>query len=61
MALSETDLLGDMERSRAGRSFRAFFLIAGIVLLVVEGLFADRLLKGASPTKELATARAEYV
>jgi len=59
VAHSDMDLLGDIERTRTGRSFWPFFMMAGLALLVIEGLFADRLLRGASPAKQSASASAQ--
>ncbi|NQU20964.1 MAG: DEAD/DEAH box helicase [Candidatus Nealsonbacteria bacterium] len=56
VAQSEPDLLDAIEQARTGRSFWLSFMIAGLVLLVVESLFADRLLKNPSPAKESASA-----
>ena len=49
VASSDTDLLSVIEQTRTGRSFWPFFMIAGLMFLVIEGLFADRLLKSQSP------------
>jgi len=46
---SDTDLLSVIEQTRTGRSFWLFFMIAGLMFLIIEGLFADRLLKSPSP------------
>lgn len=59
VAHSDTDLLSDMERTRTGRSFWPLFMLAGLALLVIEGLFADRLLKSASPAKQSASPSAQ--
>ncbi len=56
VAHSEMDLRYAIEQARAGRSFWLSFMIAGLTLLVVESLFADRLLKNPSPAKEPAPA-----
>ena len=54
VANSDVALLDDIERTRTGRSFWPLFLIAGLVLLLAESLFADRLLKSPSPASESA-------
>jgi len=51
VAHSDVDLLGDIERNRTGRSFWFFFLIAGLVILVIESLLADRLFYNPSPAQ----------
>jgi hypothetical protein len=56
VAHSEPDLIDAVEQARTGRSFWLSFMIAGLVLLVVESLFADRLLKNPSPAKTSASA-----
>jgi uncharacterized membrane protein len=40
---SDTDLLNEIEQARPARSYWPFFMLAGLVILVVESLFADRL------------------
>jgi len=59
----DTDLLGVIEQTRTGRSFWAIFMLAGLMFFVVEGLFADRLLKRPSPAHATAStvARTEDV
>ncbi len=42
---SDTDLVGQIEQSRTARSYWPFFMVAGLAILVVEGLLADRLLR----------------
>jgi len=54
VAHSDTDLLGVIEQTRTGRSFWPLFMIAALVALVIEGLFADRLCKRLSPERESA-------
>jgi hypothetical protein len=56
VAHSEPDLIDAVEQARTGRSLWLSFMIAGLVLLVVESLFADRLRKNPSPAKESASA-----
>ncbi len=43
LANSEAELAAAIETSRTGRSSWRFFMIVGLVLLLVESLFADRL------------------
>jgi len=54
----DTDLLGVIEQTRTGRSFWPFFMVAGLMLLLIEGLFADRLLKNSYPASEPAPTSA---
>ncbi|MDP6546068.1 MAG: BatA domain-containing protein [Phycisphaerae bacterium] len=54
VAHSDPDLLSAIEQTRTGRSFWPVFMIAGLMLLVVESLLADRLLKSPSPTDKPA-------
>jgi hypothetical protein len=42
---TQAELSADIATARTGRSSWRFFLLAGLVLLLAEGLFADRLLK----------------
>jgi hypothetical protein len=44
VAATEADLLSAMEAARTGNSSWRFFMILGIVVLLIESLFADRLL-----------------
>jgi uncharacterized membrane protein len=48
VAHSDTDLLSVIEQTRTGRSFWPFFMVAGLMLLLIESVFADRLLKSPS-------------
>jgi len=54
VANSEPDLQAAVEEARTGRSLWFSFMIVGLALLVVESLFADRLLK--NPSRAQATA-----
>jgi hypothetical protein len=58
VAQSEADLLDAVEQSRAGRSFWFFLLLAGLGLLVIESLLANRMHKrpaaSANPSKPAA-------
>ncbi len=54
VAHSETELLDVIQRTRTGRSFWPYLMLAGLMLLVIESLFADRLLKNPSPANESA-------
>jgi hypothetical protein len=45
VANSEADLVAAIETTRTGRSSWRQFMIAGLVFLLVESLFADRLRK----------------
>jgi len=45
VANSDPDLLSAIEQARTGRSFWPIFMLAGLLLLVVESLLADRMLK----------------
>jgi len=51
VATSEADLAAAIETSRTGRSSWRQFMIAGLILLLVESLLADRL-RGRKPTSE---------
>ena len=42
---SEADLAAAIETSRTGRSFWRYFMIAGLIFLLMESLFAERLRK----------------
>ena len=44
-ATTETDLLAAIETTRTARSSWRFFMIAGLAVLLIECLFADRLLR----------------
>lgn len=59
VAHSDTDLLSDIEQNRTARSFWPFLMLAGLMFLVVEGLFADRLLKSPAPAKKTAPRAAQ--
>ncbi len=48
VANSDPDLISAIEQMRTGRSFWPIFMLAGLMLLVVESLLADRMLKGSS-------------
>jgi hypothetical protein len=52
VAYSQADLLDAIERTRTGRSFWFFFMIAGLMLLVIESLIADRMFKNLSAAKK---------
>jgi len=52
VAHSQEDLLDAIEQARTGRSFWFFFMIAGLMLLVIESLFADHLFKNPSAAKK---------
>jgi len=52
VAHSDTDLIGAIEQTRTGRSFWAIVMLAGLIFFVVEGLFADLLLKRPSPANK---------
>jgi hypothetical protein len=54
VANSDPDLLSAIEQARTGRSFWPIFMLAGLMLLVVESLLADRLLKSPSPANKPA-------
>jgi hypothetical protein len=45
VAATEADLLSAIEATRTGRTSWRFFMFAGLVVLLIECLFADRLLK----------------
>ncbi len=45
LSASEADLSADIETARTGRSFWRFFMIAGLVCLIIESLLADRILR----------------
>jgi hypothetical protein len=48
VARSDDELLAAIDEARTGRSFWRFLLLAGLVLLVVESLLADRMLRKPS-------------
>ncbi len=56
IASSEPELIDAVAEARTGRSFWFSFMLAGLALLVVESLFADRLLKNPSSAKAPAPA-----
>jgi hypothetical protein len=43
--MSERELAAAIESTRTGRSAWRFFMIAALAFLIMESLFADRLLK----------------
>ena len=45
IAATETELVSAIESRRTGKSSWRFFMFAGLVVLIIECLFADRLLK----------------
>jgi hypothetical protein len=49
VAATELDLLAAIETSRTGQSFWRFFMIVGLVFLLLECLLADRLLRKQRP------------
>jgi hypothetical protein len=58
VANSEAELAAEIETTRTGRSSWRQFMIAGLVLLLVESLFADRLRKRKrARSKQPAPAR----
>jgi hypothetical protein len=48
IATTETELLSAIEADRTGQSAWRFFMLMGLVFLIVESLFADRLLRKQS-------------
>jgi hypothetical protein len=46
VASSEAELAAAIATSRTGRSYWKYFMIAALILLIAESLFADRLHKG---------------
>jgi hypothetical protein len=54
VANSDMDLVSAIEQMRRGRSFWPLFMLAGLMLLVVESLLADRMLKSPSPANKPA-------
>jgi len=52
VAASEMELVAAIETSRTGRSSWRFFMIAGLVFLLLECLFADRLLRKQRPNQQ---------
>ena len=52
VAAEEPELLAAMETARASRSSWRFFMIAGLVVLLVECLLADRLLQKQRSRRE---------
>jgi len=63
VAHSDPDLLSAIEQTRKGRSFWPIFMLAGLMLLVVESLLADCLIKSSSPgnTRTPTPSRTEDV
>jgi hypothetical protein len=61
VANSEAELLDAVEQTRTGRSFWLFCMLAGLGLLVIESLLADRLFKHPSRANETTpvSARSE--
>lgn len=51
LAANEADLLAAIETTRTGRSSWRFFMMAALAFLLVESLFADRLLRRRQPRK----------
>ncbi len=58
VAAAETELLSAIEATRTGRSSWRFFMIAGLVVLLIECLLADRLLRKLSPATIPASSSA---
>jgi len=56
VARSDMELLDAIEQARTGRSLWRVLLIAGLLMLAIEGLFADRLLR--KPSRADGPARA---
>ena len=54
LASSEADLLAGVEETRTSRSLWRFLMLAGLFFFVVEGLFAELLLKKSSPADQPA-------
>ncbi len=51
IAANEPDLMAAIDTARTGRSSWRFFMIAGLAFLLIESLFADRLLRRQEPRK----------
>jgi hypothetical protein len=45
LSTSEAELSADIETARTGRSLWRFFMIAGLICLIIESLLADRILR----------------
>ncbi len=52
VASSDNDLVAAIESNRTGRSAWRFFMIAALALLVIESLFADRLMSRGNKKQE---------
>jgi hypothetical protein len=52
IASTEPDLLAAIETSRTGQSFWRIFMIAALVLLLIESLYADRLLSKTGSSQQ---------
>jgi len=59
VAESETDLFGAIESKRTDHSFWRFFMAAGLLVFVIEGLFADRMLRRRSGIADRSGNRME--
>jgi hypothetical protein len=53
VARSETDLLDAIAATRTGRSHWRILMLAGLLMLVAEGLLADRMVRRPSQAREL--------
>ncbi len=58
IARSGAELQDAIDQTRTGLSFWHSFMIAGMMLLIIESLFADRLLKKPSPANKPASSLA---
>ncbi len=58
VAHSDDELSAAIDQTRTGLSFWRSFLIAGLVLILIESLFADRLLRKLSPANKPASSSA---
>ena len=51
VSATEADLVADIQAARTGKSSWRFFIIAGLVFLIIESLFADRMLRRGRSTQ----------
>lgn len=61
VSATEADLTADIEAARTGRSSWRFFIMAGLAFLIIESLFADRILRRGRSTKTHANSSPQQV
>jgi hypothetical protein len=54
VSATEADLAANIEAARTVQSSWRFFMLAGLALLILEGLFADRILRRGRSTPSQA-------